>query len=112
MTLVHRSKHTVSPAVEYNPSVRSCIEIRRFGLDTVSHLLGSARRLEALAMREHAERLRTVADLVAAEYCHISLDDMHERQIYFIEPATIGTQPIPPEAVRPELSSLGLKAAT
>jgi len=92
--------------------MRSSIEIRRFGLDTVCHLLGSARRLEALAMRDHAERLRTVADLVAAEYCHVSLDDMQERHIYFIEPATIGSQPVPPEAVQPELSSFGLETAT
>lgn len=112
MAFVERSQPTVPLAVECNPTVRSSIEVRRFGLDTVSHLLGSARRLEALAMRDHAERLRTVAHLVAAEYCHVSLDDLNERNVYFTAPATISSPPVRPEAVRPELASLGLETAT
>jgi hypothetical protein len=57
-----------------NRSAQSCIAIRGAGLEAVAYLLASARRLEGLAMAEQANRLRKLADLVAAEYCYVALD--------------------------------------
>ncbi len=51
------------------------VTVRGAGLHAVGNLLAVARQLERLAMQDHAQRLRRLADLVAAEYCHLALDD-------------------------------------
>ena len=61
--------------LDCNLSAHSGLAVRGAGLEAVVHLLASARRLEILAMVEQANRLRKLADLVAAEYCHVAPDN-------------------------------------